>query len=249
MLSSIFGVLTIFPGLNRLPGSKACLISFKASLILGPNCHWIHSPRQIPSPCSPLNAPLYLRTNSEASWAISRILLAPSRRISRIGRTCRVPTEAWAYQVPRVWCLAKTSVSDWVYCARCSKGTAQSSIKLTGLPSPLRLIIIFRPALRTSHRFFWALGSSISTTEPGKPKSAMSSPNSFTFFSRGANSSPENSTSKMASGDFPPWSMSAVSIVDLNAGLLRERSSIVRSTNSTALGPSLTICWAESMAL
>ena len=36
----------------------------KASLSAGPNCHAIHSPRHRPSPCSPLKAPLYLRTSA-----------------------------------------------------------------------------------------------------------------------------------------------------------------------------------------
>ena len=71
--------------------------------------------------------------------------------MSRIGRTCSVPTEACAYQVPRVPCRANTSVSASVYSARCSSGTAQSSMKLTGLPSPFRLIMMLSPALRTSH--------------------------------------------------------------------------------------------------
>src|SRR5436190_224383 len=46
---------------------------------------------------------------AEASSAIARILAAPSRRISRIGRTCRVPTDACAYHVPRVPCLVNAS--------------------------------------------------------------------------------------------------------------------------------------------
>jgi hypothetical protein len=54
---------------------------------------------------------LYLRTSALASSAIARIFAAPSRRMSRMGRTCSVPTDACAYQVPRVPCRAKTSVS------------------------------------------------------------------------------------------------------------------------------------------
>ena len=65
------------------------------------------------------------------------------------------PPRACAYQVPRVpW--RNTSVSASVYSARCSSGTAQSSMKLTGLPSPFRLIMMLRPALRTSHSAFCA---------------------------------------------------------------------------------------------
>ncbi len=137
----------------------------KASLSAGPNCHSIHSP------CSPLNAPLYLRTSAEASCAIERIFAAPlpgpAARMSRIGRTCSVPTEACAYQVPRLPWRANTSVNASVYSARRSSGTAQSSMKLTGLPSPFRLIMMFRPALRTSHRFFCGASSLMRTTLPG----------------------------------------------------------------------------------
>ena len=108
---------------------------------------------------------------------MARILGAPSRRMSRIGRTCKVPTEAWAYQVPRVPWRSNTSVKAAVYSAKCSSGTAQSSMKLTGLPSPRKLIMMFKPALRTSHRFFCAVSSTILTTLRGKPKSPMSSSN------------------------------------------------------------------------
>src|ERR1700683_2570020 len=52
--SSILGVSTIFPGLNRPIGSSCRLMARKASLIAAPNCHSIHSPRHKPSPCSPL---------------------------------------------------------------------------------------------------------------------------------------------------------------------------------------------------
>ena len=81
---------------------------------------------------------------------MARIFSAPSRRMSRIGRTCSVPTEACAYQVPRVPCFSNTCVRRSVYSARCSSGTAQSSMKDTGLPSPFIDIMMLRPALRTS---------------------------------------------------------------------------------------------------
>jgi len=57
------------------------------------------------------------RPGTGSSIAISsdaRILAAPSRRMSRIGRTCSVPTDACAYHVPLVPCLANTSVSRCV---------------------------------------------------------------------------------------------------------------------------------------
>ncbi len=166
-------VRTIFPGLSRPDGSKASLTSSNAFVILGPNCHSTHSLRTSPSPCSPENAPLKRRTHSEASCAMARILAAPSRRISRMGRTCKVPTDAWAYQVPWVPCLAKISVSLAVYSARCSRGTAQSSIKDTGLPSPLSDIMMLRPALRTSHRADCRADSVNFTVAFGKPWSLI----------------------------------------------------------------------------
>ena len=92
-----------------------------------------------------------------------------------MGRTCSVPTDAWAYQVPRLPWRANTSVSASVYSAKWTSGTAQSSMKLTGLPSPFKLIMMFRPALRTSHKAFCGASSSISTTEPGRPRSPISS--------------------------------------------------------------------------
>ena len=234
----------ILPGLNRPTGSSLFLIARKASLIAGPNCHAIHSPRHSPSPCSPLYAPLYLRTSAAASSAIARIFAAPPVRMSRIGRTCSVPTDACAYQVPRVPCLAKVSVSASVYSARCSSGTAQSSMKLTGFPSPLRLIMMLSPALRTSHRFFWIVGSGISTTLPGSPRSPISATRSFSFASSTERSSPANSTSRIAAG----LPISAASIDGRNAGLERLRSIIVRSTSSTAVGPSLTRYCGASIA-
>ena len=43
----------------------------------------------------------------------------------------------------------------WVYSARCSSGTAQSSMKDTGFPSPFIDIMMLRPALRTSQSSAW----------------------------------------------------------------------------------------------
>ena len=66
----------------------------------------------MPSPCSPECEPLYSRTIANASSAMARIALTSlsSRRLST-GRTCRQPTEACAYQVPRVPCFSNISVS------------------------------------------------------------------------------------------------------------------------------------------
>ena len=101
---------TILPGFRMFSGSNRSFTVSNALVSRGPNCQATHSERTSPSPCSPEKAPLYSRTRAEASSAIARIFSAPSRRMSRIGRTCSVPTEAWAYQVPRVPCLPNTSV-------------------------------------------------------------------------------------------------------------------------------------------
>jgi hypothetical protein len=148
-----------------------------------------------------------------------------------MGRTCSVPTDACAYQVPLLPYLRKTCVSASVYSARCSSGTAQSSMKLTGLPSPLRLIMMFRPALRTSHRFFCGASSIISTTEPGRPRSPISSTSWRILGTSSALELPENSTSKIASGR----PMRAVRTVGAKAGFCSDSSIMVRSTSSTAL--------------
>ena len=138
----------------------------------------------MPSPCSPECEPLYSRTNAKASSAMARIALTSlsSRRFST-GRTCRQPTEACAYQVPRVPCFSNTSVSRAVYSARCSSGTAQSSTKEIGFPSSFIDIMMLRPEVRTSAIAACSFGSSTSTTPPhfapalsqAKPRSPISS--------------------------------------------------------------------------
>ena len=117
-------------------------------------------------------------------------------------------------------------------------------MKLTGLPSPFRLIMMLRPALRTSHRAFCGASSGISTTAPGRPRSATISTSDFSRRSSSPRSSPLNSTSRIAAG----VPISAASIVGRNAGLARASSIIVRSTSSTAVGPSVTRCCAAAIA-
>ena len=91
--SSIFGGATILPGFIRLSGIEQRL-DLRRTRRSGADrtARPTHSPRHRPSPCSPEYAPLYSRTIAAASSAIARILAAPSRRMSRIGRTCSVPT-------------------------------------------------------------------------------------------------------------------------------------------------------------
>ncbi len=242
--SSIFVGRTILPGFMSPSGSNSAFTSSNARVSRGPNCHATHSLRTSPSPCSPENAPLYSRTIADASSAIARIFAAPSRRMSRIGRTCSVPTDACAYQVPRVPCFSKTRVSRSTYSARCGSGTAQSSMNETGFPSPFMLIMMLRPALRTSHSAFWADASVMRTTDPGRPRSPIVSTSRSRPRRGPSASSPRNSTSRIASGS----PISAASITGRNAGLPRASPIIVRSTSSTAAGASVTMCCADSIA-
>src|SRR5258707_861495 len=131
-----------------------------------------------------------------------------SRRRLSTGRTCRHPTEACAYQVPRVPCLAKMSVSLEVYSARCSSGTAQSSTKETGFPSSFIDIMMLRAAVRVSPMAACSFGSKISTTPPHlAPSLSQPSPRapitSLSCMRRRRLwywSSSANSTKRMASG-------------------------------------------------
>ena len=104
--------------------------------------------------------------------------------------------------------------------------------------------MMLRPALRTSHNALCLLASVMRTTHPGRPRSAISSTRSIQRAQRVALSSPANSTRRMASGS----PISAALITGWNAGLPRARSIMVRSTSSTADGPSSTMWRAHSMA-
>ena len=77
-----------------------------------PNIWVWNSERTSPSPCSPECEPLYSRTMAKASSAIARMVFTSLSSLTlRTGRTCRQPSEAWAYQVPRVPCFSKIAVS------------------------------------------------------------------------------------------------------------------------------------------
>ena len=121
--------------------------------------------------------------------------------MSRIGRTCSVPTDACAYHVPRVPCLRNTSVRRSTYSARCASGTAQSSMNDTGLPSPFMLIMMLRPALRTSHSAFCAPASVMLHDASRQAEVAHQRDEVLELAPRSAGaSSPTNSTSRIASG-------------------------------------------------
>jgi len=111
--------------------------------------------------------------------------------------------------------------------------------------------MMLRPAVRISAIALCSPGSRTSTTPPKprpllsneKPRSPMRSTSRLSRRSFSGSSSP-NSTSSTASGD-PRTNFSTVG---RNIAMSRESSIMVRSTSSTAIGPSLTMCWAASMA-
>ena len=105
---------------------------------------------------------------ANASSAIARIFRAPdSSFMLRIGRTCRQPTEACAYQVPSVPWRSNSRVRRSVNSARSDSGTAQSSMNEIGFPSPFIDIMMLSPALRTAVISAWDAASGSRTTEPG----------------------------------------------------------------------------------
>ena len=226
-------------------GSKLSFTSSYARTIRFPNMGSRNSDRTSPSPCSPEWHPLNSRTMACASSAIERILETSftSLRLS-VGRTWRQPTDAWAYQVPVVPYLRNTSVNLSIYSARCSRGTAQSSMKDTGFPSPFIDMTMLSPALRTDQISCWNPGSSALTTAAANPRLAMSSSRRLSRPSCSSNSGPANSTSSSASGSpLTNWLMAP-----RKAAFSPARSSSLRSISSTAVGPSSTMCRTESVA-
>jgi hypothetical protein len=110
-------------------------------------------------------------------------------------------------------------------------------MKDTGFPSPFIDIMMLRPALRTFQSAACCAASGIATTASANPRSPMSSASRFAPASCGSRSPPANSTSRIAPGS--PFTKARM--VGANAGLESARSSIVRSTSSTADGPSFTM--------
>ena len=74
------------------------------------------------------------------------------------------------------------------------------SMKGDGKPVSFMLIMMLRPALRTSHKAFCSLASSMLTHMPGKPRSLMRSFNADRRSTSRSLSSPANSTSRIACG-------------------------------------------------
>ena len=102
----------------------------------------------------------------------------------------------------------------------------------TGFASPFIDIMMLSPAERTDQISAWAFASLTLTTAFGNPISAIRSSSSSSFSRSARSSSPLNSTKRIASGS--PRTKPAT--VGAKIAFLRERSSIVRSTNSIATG-------------
>src|SRR6516225_10026473 len=139
-----------------------------------------------------------------------------------------------------------------VYSARCDSGTAQSSTKETGLPSSFIDIIMLRPAVRISVTAACSFGSNISSTPPHfapllfqpRPRSPITSLSCMRRRRLWYWSSSANSTNSTASGS----PRTTASIGGRNIAISRAKPSMVRSISSTAIGPSLTMCCAASIA-
>ena len=190
-------------------GSKRSFTSSKACTMRRPNILSWNSERTMPSPCSPEWLPLYSATMSNASSAMARSALTSSScRRFRTGRTCRRPTEAWAYHVPVVPCRSKSAVRRSVKSARSSRWTAQSSTNETGFPSDFIDIMMLRPWVRTSVIFACSAWSGASRTPPWcfpgsfqrKPRSAIVSCSPARRRRFSAASSSANSTRSSAAG-------------------------------------------------
>ena len=180
---------------------------------------------------------MYSRTIAKVSSVIARSFFKSISCLRfNTGRTCRQPTEAWAYQVPVVPCFTKSSLRRLVYSARSANSTAQSSMQETGFPSPFIDIMMLSPDFRTSQISSCNTGSIASTKEFENPCADISSSKSCSFFLVESISSPENSTSRSD----PGLPLTKCFSFFLNCGICAASSSIVRSTNSTASGSSST---------
>ena len=175
-----------------------------------------------------------------------------SRRLST-GRTCRQPTEACAYQVPRVPCFSNTSVS------RCGVVGEMLERHRAILDEGDRLALLLH-----RHHDVEAGGAHIGdrglqrrdraprrrrpTSRPACPSRSRDRPSARASCFRRAQvlvqSSSANSTSRIASGS----PRTKASSVGRNIAISRASSIMVRSTSSTAIGFSLTICCAASIA-
>jgi hypothetical protein len=154
-------------------GSNKVLICARMHRTMrGPNCHEIHSLRheavavfaRCRRPCNAAPGRRPLRQWRAFSWR---------RRVAcrRWGAHAVCPTEAWAYQVPRRAVPRETPGSEHrsTYSARCSSGTAQSSMNAHRLAvAAFMLIMMLRPGLAHFPQcFLGCVGRSFGTTAVG----------------------------------------------------------------------------------
>src|SRR5579884_3659878 len=110
--------------------------------------------------------------------------------------------------------------------------------------------MMFSPAVRTSAIPDCSLGSKTSTTPPqlapalsqASPRAPSKSPRRLRRRRFSSQSSSANSTKRIASGS----PRKNASTVGLNMAISRAKPNMVRSVNSTAIGPSLTMCGAAA---
>ena len=120
------------------------------------------------------------------------------------------------------------------------------------MPASFMDIMMLSPAVRISVTAACSSASSTGTTPPHlapvlcqeNPKSPISSPSRCRRRAFSPGSLSANSANRIASGS----PRTTASTVGWNMAISRARPSMVRSTSSTAIGPSLTMCWAMSMA-
>ena len=149
--SSIFDGRTIFPGFIRPRGSSQDLISPSARGEA--RAEERRDPlraHQAVAVLAGIGALVLLHQRAGFLGDGAHLLRAVAAHVEhrahvqRAHRGVRVPGAA------RAVLLEHRASAASVYSARCSSGTAQSSMKDTGLPSPFIDIMMFRPALRTS---------------------------------------------------------------------------------------------------
>ena len=142
----------------------------------------------------------------------------------------------------------RPAVSRSVYSARSSSGTAQSSMKETGFPSPFIDIMMLRPCLaHVPHRAAGRPGRSPRRRAPGKPRSPISSTSCLEAPQVvGRRRRRRTRSSSIAVG------LALHEAVDDRRGTSGCRATARSSCGRPARprsGPSLTMCWVASIAL
>ena len=205
---------TMTPGFRMPCGSRMRLVSSKRAIRSGAYMRGSSSPRRRPSPCSPDSDPPWATTMSATASATSRMrVTAPGARRSTMGRMCRHPTLACPYQmaspIPVSVSTRRTSPAND---ARACGGTAGSSMKGMGLPSPSTRSAREMLVRRMRQIDAWSEGSLMTVPPTCRRAAARASP-----------TSPECSTTSIA-GARPTMPSSARSAGARLAGSSRSAS-------------------------